>query len=208
MHPPALLPPTFSPDGENRTESEKEDVVDKLLDMYSSTGKQTVLTTLADVHEWAANTITELEADIVTRRLDYTEDCKRLDARIEELELRIADESRACALFQSHIRELEAQLTAAQERGVVLARGILAVQNLINESRGVDGYHRNGNIAEWDELLDDGCMLDEYSKALHLIHKTTTDSLRETSRTARTGCYGVAIYHRQKPTHTGARLTP
>ena len=30
MHPPALLPPTFSPDGENRTESEKEDVVDIL----------------------------------------------------------------------------------------------------------------------------------------------------------------------------------
>ena len=64
--------------------------MDKLLDMYSSTGKQTVLTTLADVHEWAANTITELEADIVTRRLDYTEDCKRLDARIAELEQQLA----------------------------------------------------------------------------------------------------------------------
>jgi len=62
----------------------------------------------------------DYEADIVTRRLDYTEDCKRLDARIEELELRIADESRACALFQSHIRELEAQLTAAKERGRTL----------------------------------------------------------------------------------------
>lgn len=64
--------------------------------------------------------IAELEADIVTRRLDYTEDCKRLDARIEELELRIADESRACALFQSHIRELEAQLAAAQERTMAI----------------------------------------------------------------------------------------
>ena len=72
----------------------------------------------ASVSEWQYRTdrISELEADIVTRRLDYTEDCKRLDARIEELELRIADESRACALFQSHIRELEAALTDAQER--------------------------------------------------------------------------------------------
>lgn len=86
-----------------------------------------------------------------------------------------------------HIITLQRQLTAAQERGVVLARGILAVQNLINESRGVDGYHRNGNIAEWDALLDDGCILDEYSNALNLIHKITTDSLRETSRTARAG---------------------
>lgn len=62
--------------------------------------------------------IAELEADIVTRRLDYTEDCKRLDARIEELELRIADESRACALFQSHIRELEQQLAAEQDKAL------------------------------------------------------------------------------------------
>ena len=64
--------------------------------------------------------IRELEAEIAERRMDYGEDCKRLDARIEELELRIADESRACALFQSHIRELEAQLSAAQDRERVL----------------------------------------------------------------------------------------
>ena len=105
-------------------EFKKEDVVDKLLDMYSSTGKQTVLTTLADVHEWAANTITELEADIVTRRLDYTEDCKRLDARIAELEQQLAamtaerdSESRWAKKYSDEADELRQQLAAAQERG-------------------------------------------------------------------------------------------
>ena len=117
--------------------------------------------------DWAAARIRELEAQLAAAQENtlgpwfLTQGLCTLDA--------IAD----------HIITLQRQLAAAQERGVVLARGILAVQNLINESRGVDGYHRNGNIAEWDELLDDGCMLDEYSKALHLIHKTTTDSLRE-----------------------------
>jgi len=98
--------------------------VDKLLDMYSSTGKQTVLTTLADVHEWAANTITELEADIVTRRLDYTEDCKRLDARIADLEQQLAamtaerdSESRWAKKYSDEADELRQQLAAAQERG-------------------------------------------------------------------------------------------
>jgi len=102
------------------------------------------------------------------------EPCSDVETRIQQL--------------TTELDSLRQQLSAAQEHNLVLARGILSVQDLINESRGVDGYHRNGNIAEWDELLDDGCMLDEYSKALHLIHKTTTDSLRETSRTARTGC--------------------
>ena len=97
--------------------------MDKLLDMYSSTGKQTVLTTLADVHEWAANTITELEADIVTRRLDYTEDCKRLDARIADLEQQLAamtaerdSESRWAKKYSDEADELRQQLAAAQER--------------------------------------------------------------------------------------------
>lgn len=93
------------------------------------------------------------------------EPCSDVETRIQQL--------------TTELDSLRQQLSAAQEHNLVLARGILSVQDLINESRGVDGYHRNGNIAEWDELLDDGCMLDEYSKALHLIHKTTTDSLRE-----------------------------
>ncbi len=44
----------------------------------------------------AAARIAELEAEIVERRLDYTEDCKRMDAAINDL---------------------EHQLAAAQERG-------------------------------------------------------------------------------------------
>jgi len=97
------------PDGFECTLTEPED----------RTWGRDLLPVVERLNEYAAR-IRELEAEIAERRMDYGEDCKRLDARIEELELRIADESRACALFQSHIRELEAQLSAAQDRERVL----------------------------------------------------------------------------------------
>jgi len=38
----------------------------------------------------------------------------------------------------------------------ILKAGIAAVRNLINESYGVDGLHKNGDIAAWDELEQGG----------------------------------------------------
>ncbi len=43
-----------------------------------------------DDHSECAARIRELEAEIVERRMDYGEDCKRLDARIAELEQQLA----------------------------------------------------------------------------------------------------------------------
>jgi len=113
--------------------------------------------------DWAAAELDRLEAQLNFSNATITE----LRGQLEKM-----------AVERDSLRQ---QLAAAQERDIVLSRGILSVQNLINESRGVDGYHMNGNIAEWGMLLEDGCMLDEYSNALHLIHKITTDSLRKQS---------------------------
>ena len=43
-----------------------------------------------DDHSECAARIRELEAEIAERRMDYGEDCKRLDARIADLEQQLA----------------------------------------------------------------------------------------------------------------------
>jgi hypothetical protein len=65
-------------------------------------------------YEDAAARIRELEAEISERRLDYTEDCKRLDAKIAELEALLAamtderdSESRWAKHYSDKVTELE-----------------------------------------------------------------------------------------------------
>ena len=76
-----------------------------------------------DDHSECAARIRELEAEIVERRMDYGEDCKRLDARIAELEQQLAamtaerdSESRWAKKYSDEADELRQQLAAAQER--------------------------------------------------------------------------------------------
>ena len=54
--------------------------------------------------------------------------------------------------FHTSAEEIE-QLTDENEK---LKKGISAVRNLINESYGVDGLHKNGDISAWDELEQGG----------------------------------------------------
>ena len=52
-----------------------------------------------------------------------------------------------------------------------LKKGIKAVKELIEESRGVDGLHMNGDVAMWSELLQSGFAEDwliDFSLALEL----------------------------------------
>lgn len=51
------------------------------------------------------------------------------------------------------LRKEHDELCVYSER---LAAGIAAVRELIDESRGVAGLHRNGDEAPWDELLGGG----------------------------------------------------
>lgn len=73
------------------------------------------------LYEAASARIAELDAEIQTRRLDYTEDCKRLDAKIAELEALLAamtderdSESRWAKHYSDKVTELEQQLAAKQ----------------------------------------------------------------------------------------------
>jgi len=91
-----------------------------------------------DDHSECAARIRELDAEIVERRMDYGEDCKRLDARIAELERLTAMSVESLAYIRGiaekggeeevpdsapthqailgYVMFLEAQLAAAQER--------------------------------------------------------------------------------------------
>jgi len=62
-----------------------------------------------------------------------------------------------------------AELAAIREENARLRAGIVAVQGLIEESRGVDGLHLNGDLALWEELLAGGRFeewLKDFSAAL------------------------------------------
>ena len=95
-----------------------------------------------DDHSECAARICELEAEIAERRMDYGEDCKRLDARIAELERLTAMSVESLAYIRGiaekggeeevpdsapthqailgYVMFLEAQLAAAQERNTKL----------------------------------------------------------------------------------------
>lgn len=52
--------------------------------------------------------------------------------------------------------QLRADLAREKQLGETLRRGVLAVQTLILESRGVEGLHLNRDIALWDDLRSGG----------------------------------------------------
>ncbi len=43
-----------------------------------------------------------------------------------------------------------------KEERIIIEKAVRAVRCLINESEGVTGLHRNGDIAPWDELERNG----------------------------------------------------
>lgn len=53
------------------------------------------------------------------------------------------------------IHDLEKELNWLRGYTHQLEDGIKDIQAIINESTGVVGYHLNGDIAKWDELLSD-----------------------------------------------------
>lgn len=67
--------------------------------------------------------------------------------------------------------QLEQQL--AERAGVdVLAKGLRAVESLINDSGGVTGLHLNGDVATWDELRTGGryeTWLTDFDEALTIL---------------------------------------
>lgn len=57
----------------------------------------------------------------------------------------------------------------------IAKKGLFAVQSLIGESRGVDGLHKNGEVAPWDDLRSGGRYeewLRDFDEALEQMEKT------------------------------------
>ena len=63
--------------------------------------------------------------------------------------------------FTERIQDKEKELSTAQEslrKADIIIKGFIAI---VNDSRGVDGYHLNGNIAEWGEF-EEPALAEEY----------------------------------------------
>ena len=57
-------------------------------------------------------------------------------------------------------------------REKILIKGIVAVSELIRNSEGVAGLHKNGDIAPWDELLSGGHFegwLEDFDSACEIV---------------------------------------
>jgi predicted nuclease with TOPRIM domain len=65
--------------------------------------------------------------------------------------------------------ELQNSKEALRARLALLEKGLMAVDGLISESRGVDGLHLNGDVALWEDLRTGGVYeewLRDYDAAL------------------------------------------
>jgi len=57
--------------------------------------------------------------------------------------------------IKDKLNDTEEELRWLRGYVIVLENGIEDIRRLINESEGVVGYHLNGNIATWDEVIQD-----------------------------------------------------
>lgn len=60
------------------------------------------------------------------------------------------------AFLSSHVEMLQEELKKERDENAALRVGIEAVRTLMNESYGVDGLHKNGDVAAWDDLEQGG----------------------------------------------------
>ena len=64
--------------------------------------------------------------------------------------------------IKKKLNDIEEELNWLRGYTESLEAGIEEMRSLINESTGIDGFHLNGDIATWDELLD--CSLFEFAE--------------------------------------------
>lgn len=80
--------------------------------------------------------------------------------------------------------DIEAAVVAIEEyRRRVLIRGLLAVEELINESNGVFGLHLNNDLSPWEELRTGGrfeAWLIEFDEALAIA---SAESVQRNNKT-------------------------
>lgn len=101
--------------------------------------------------------------------------------KIKALILKLADANFDCGEFieedrsgqEYHdlVEKSESARNELIEEIEKLAKGLRAVESLIGESEGVAGYHKNGDIATWEELRTGGrCeALTEFDDAIEAL---------------------------------------
>jgi len=152
---------------------------------------------MSETTEQRSMTMTETIGDILGRQLPQFERVRQyieteladnetaLRTKLKAKDAEIAsiteqrDKAWACAEHREHNinteKRLEAKINAKEEECEGLHRALDAVQDLMDESDGVAGLHRNGDLAPWGELLEGGRFeewLIAYSQAL--TRKPTT----------------------------------
>lgn len=75
------------------------------------------------------------------------------------------------ALYEKRREEMAKAKTQLIEQFEKLAKGLREVEALMGESEGVSGYHKNGNVAPWEEIRSSGRFncLSEFDEALELL---------------------------------------
>ena len=96
--------------------------------------------------------VRDIILDLLDARAEIEELQDRLDREVACNEANCKDARKHRAAREKAEREL------ARVQAVVEAarKGLAAVRNLIDDSRGVTGLHLNGDVAPWDELLAGG----------------------------------------------------
>lgn len=81
------------------------------------------------------------------------------------------EEDRSGQRYHDLVEKTESARTELIEEIEKLAKGLRAVESLIGESEGVAGYHKNGDVATWEELRTGGrCeALTEFDDALRAL---------------------------------------
>ena len=81
------------------------------------------------------------------------------------------EDVRNCELYSDRLEASRIAQSELIEEIEKLAKGLRAVESLIGESKGVAGYHKNGDIATWEELRTGGrCdALTEFDEALRAL---------------------------------------
>jgi hypothetical protein len=105
-----------------------------------------------------------------------------------DLEAKEHAERRAVAA-ETEVRRLSAEVANLREErdGLrnALRRLVLDLDDLMSESHGVSGLHRNGDVADWEWLCGDGAWLETLEPARAALAGSPQDERSETKENAR-----------------------
>jgi hypothetical protein len=80
----------------------------------------------------------------------------------EEMQQRLQECAKGAAKMQEQLENASSQIEALTRQRDVLLSALYGVQGVMDESDGIAGWHLNGGIARWDEVLPEvGAAIEE-----------------------------------------------